>query len=594
MVALSPAVLALTEGGAQLGRRLGYELHGLGRRVVQVDVTFDDMMEHTAALFASGRPIIGVCSAGILIRAVAPLVSDKRHEPPVIAVSEDGRHVVPLLGGHRGGNRLAREIADHLATKAAVTTGGDTVLGVAIDEPPAGWRLANPVDAKPAMAAMLAAGGAQIDGEMPWLDGVPDVPGVRLQATTARTTGSASHLVFHPQTLALGVGCSRNCPPAELAALVDATLDEAGLAKGALAAVGTIDLKADEPAIVELARSLDLPLRLFTNVELDTLAPRLANPSEVVFAEVGCHGVAEGAALAVAGDDATLAVTKRKSAMATCAVAMAPSPIVAPAGRKPGSVRLVGIGPGQSTWRTPEASKLIASADELVGYGLYLDLLGPLARQESAHRFALGKETERCRFALERAAEGVDVALICSGDAGIYAMGALVFELLDDDASLSDAARRVEVFSTPGISALQAAAARAGAPLGHDFCAISLSDLMTPWHVIERRIKAAAQGDFVVAFYNPVSQRRRHQLARAKDILLEHRPDSTPVLLASNLGRAQERLMYRCLAELSVDEVDMLTVVLVGSSESRVLDRGFGPVLYTPRGYGQRVVSEAS
>ena len=588
MAEVIPAILALSRGGAQTARMLGFELHGLKGRVEAADVHFDDMMAHTALLFASGRPVIGICAAGILIRAVAHLLGDKTSEPPVIAVSEDGRTVVPLLGGHRGANRLAREIAAMLGTTPSITTAGDTVFGVALDEPPTGWRLANPQDAKSAMAAMLEAGGASVSGEAQWLGGIPAAPGVTLEATALPVAGHAQHLVYHPQNVTIGVGCARNCPPGELAELAARQMQQAGIAKAAVAAIGTIDLKADEPAILDLANSLDLPLRLFTSAELEAQAPGLSDPSEVVFAEVGCHGVAEGAALALAGEGGEFLATKKKTAMATCAIAQTAQPLSTLPGRKIGSVRLIGIGPGQADWRTPEASKLIAQADELIGYGLYLDLLGPLAARKPCHRFPLGEETERCRFALERAGEGLDVALICSGDAGIYAMAALVFELLDKDGQLSDAARRVQVISAPGISALQAAAARAGAPLGHDFCTISLSDLMTPWSVIQRRIEAAAKGDFVVAFYNPVSMRRRTQLVRARDILLEYRLGTTPVMLASNLGRPTERLRYRELGGLDVDEVDMLTVVLVGSSESRLFERGHGPVFYTPRGYGER------
>jgi cobalt-precorrin 5A hydrolase/precorrin-3B C17-methyltransferase len=186
---------------------------------------------------------------------------------------------------------------------------------------------------------------------------------------------------------------------------------------------------------------------------------------------------------------------------------------------------------------------------------------------------------------LEQAGKGVNVALICSGDAGIYAMGSLVFELLDrgpDEIGVSDAARRVEVVCAPGVSALQGAAARAGAPLGHDFCAISLSDLLTPREDILRRLRAAAEGDFVVAFYNPVSKKRRTLLAEARDILLQSRPGDTPVLLASSLGR------------LDVDEVDMLTVVLVGSSNSKLVELGEGARMYTPRGYARKIDGDLS
>lgn len=584
---MNPAIIALTRNGALTARMLGFELHGLIGRVEAPDIAFKDTLAHIALLFASGRPIIGVCAAGILIRAVAHLLNDKTNEPPVIAISDDGRQIVPLLGGHRGANKLCREIALMLGIEPSITTAGDTAFGVALDEPPQGWCLSNPQDAKPAMAKMLQQGGAIIDGDLTWLEKLPEVQGVTLKCSVSPLIGDAATLVYHPQKLSLGVGCARNCPPNELADLVMQQLDKANLSPQAIAAIGTIDLKADEPAILELANQLGRPLRLFSASELEELTPRLANPSEVVFKEVGCHGVAEAASLALGGDQASLNQPKTKSAMATCAIAYAPEPIIELKGRKPGSVTLIGIGPGQADWRTPEASKLIHLADELVGYGLYLDLLGPLSACKTCHRYPLGEETERCRFALERAGEGLDIALICSGDAGIYAMAALVFELLDRGHDLSDAAKRVNVISSPGISALQAAASRAGAPLGHDFCTISLSDLMTPWDVIQNRIDAAARGDFVIAFYNPVSMRRRHQLAHAKTVLLEHRPPNTPVLLASNLGRPSEKLLYRTLATLDIEEVDMLTVVLVGSSTSRLFERGQGNAFYTPRGYSE-------
>ena len=171
------------------------------------------------------------------------------------------------------------------------------------------------------------------------------------------------------------------------------------------------------------------------------------------------------------------------------------------------------------------------------------------------------------------------------------------FELLDrgpEQMGVTDAARRVEVVCSPGVSALQGAAARAGAPLGHDFCAISLSDLLTPREDIVKRLKAAAEGDFVIAFYNPVSMRRRTLLAEARDILLEHRPADTPVMLASSLGRPEEFVRYRRLDELQVDEVDMLTVVLIGSSHSKLAALGEGPRMYTPRGYARKIDGDLS
>ena len=589
---LKPAIICLGPSGRKTGKRAAEALAGelFVRRGAAVDgVAFDEALPLMRELFLSGRPLIGVCAAGILIRALAPVLSDKHDEPPVIALADDGASVVPLLGGHRGANRLARKLAQALGAHAALTTAGESRFGVALDEPPEGWRLADGANARQVMARLLAGAGACLEGDeaADWLSALPPGDDILLEATMQSPSAEAD-LTFHPVRAALGVGCSRDCPPDELAELVWGALEDLRLDPKAIKGVFSLDLKGDEPAVIRLAEELCLPLRLFAADELERQTPRLATPSDIVFAEVGCHGVAEAAALAAAGSDAVLWSPKRKTARATCAVALAPAPIKELQGRRRGSVMLVSIGPGQSAWRTPEASKMLAAADELVGYGLYLDLLGPLAKGKQRRPFPLGEEQQRCRYALERAGKGLDVALVCSGDAGIYAMGALVYELLDraqDEGGVSRAARGVKVMSTPGISAFQAAAARAGAPIGHDFCAISLSDLLTPRETILQRLRAAAQGDFVVALYNPVSKRRRELLGLARDILLEHRPANTPALLASNLGRPAEKLLYRPLEALSADEVDMLTVVLIGSSSSRLLQTPDGPRLYTPRGY---------
>ncbi|MEH6546829.1 MAG: precorrin-3B C(17)-methyltransferase, partial [Sneathiella sp.] len=304
----------------------------------------------------------------------------------------------------------------------------------------------------------------------------------------------------------------------------------------------------------------------------------------------GCHGVSEGAALAAAGETGNLIVAKHKSKRATTAIALATDPLkLINIGNAQGKLSVIGIGPGQDLWRTPEASHLIAEATDLVAYSLYLDLLGPSIAGKTRHDYGLGEEETRVRAALDLAAEGKNVALISSGDIGIYAMATLVFELIQHEKkSMWD---RLDIQVTPGISALQAAAARAGAPLGHDFCTISLSDLLTPWDVIERRIEAAAAGDFVISFYNPVSLKRRTQLHAAKEILLRHRPDSTPVIIARNLGRETESVAFVSLIDLDPEQVDMLTLVMVGSSESQIAETNSGNKrwVYTPRGYAGKM-----
>jgi cobalt-precorrin 5A hydrolase/precorrin-3B C17-methyltransferase len=275
-----------------------------------------------------------------------------------------------------------------------------------------------------------------------------------------------------------------------------------------------------------------------------------------------------------------LLVEKQRSKRATCAIAKAPGIIDASvAGMPRGQLFVVGTGPGTPDWRTPEVERMVGAASDLVGYGLYLDLLGPLAAGKVRHEYRLGEERDRVFAALDLAAEGRTVALVSSGDPGIYAMASLVFECLDE-LNRPDW-QRLEIVVSPGISALQACAARIGAPLGHDFCTISLSDLLTPWEAIERRLQAAAEGDFVVALYNPASGRRRSQLVKALKILGTYRPGSTPVILGRALGRPEESVSVTPLAAFDPETVDMLSLVMIGSSQTRVS----GNRVFTPRGY---------
>ncbi len=598
------ALLALDANGMELARRLKAGLadarvHGLAGRTDGADVMVADVADHLRALFQSGRTIVGICSAGILIRALGPVLQDKMAEPPVLAVSGDGGSVVPLLGGHHGGNRLALEIAALTGGHGALTTAGDVHYGLALDDPPAGWRVANGGAAKDITARLLGGEAVALDrdcGDTGWLtgSGAPfDMAGEsggagRVWVTEKAVARPGDDLILHPPVLALGLGCERNCDPAELIDLVDGTLERAGLSPHAIACMATIDVKMDERAIHAVAAYLDVPVRFYTATELEAQSPRLANPSDVVFAEVGCHGVAEGAALAVVGGEGDLRVEKQRSARATCAVGFNGAGIdPETAGRARGKLRVVGIGPGSDEWRTPAASAALAGATDVVGYDLYLNLVAHLIDGKTRHSSQLAQEEDRVRSALDLAASGKSVALVCSGDAGIYALATLVFELLDRE----DRAEwnRIDIAVTPGISAFQAAASRIGAPMGHDFCTISLSDLLTPWVEIERRLKAAATGDFVVAFYNPVSKRRVTQLSRARDLLLEGRSADTPVALARNLGREGETLEVITLGELTPEHADMLTMIVVGNSHSRLIERGHRPWLYTPRGYAAKM-----
>jgi cobalt-precorrin 5A hydrolase/precorrin-3B C17-methyltransferase len=303
----------------------------------------------------------------------------------------------------------------------------------------------------------------------------------------------------------------------------------------------------------------------FTAQELATVI--VPNPSAVVAGAVGTPSVAEAAALLAAEPDGELVVPKYRSSHATVAIARRPPPT--------GRLFVVGLGPGSAAQRTPAATAAVRHADVVVGYGPYVDQCADLlAPAQEVIRFPIGAEVDRCRAALDHAAAGRRVALVCSGDAGVFGMASLVLELAP-----TRGAPEVEI--VPGVSAGAAAAATLGAPLGHDHASISLSDLLTPWSVIERRLGAAAESDLAVALYNPRSARRTWQLERAREIFLGHRPGSTPVGIVTSVDRRDQRVVATTLAALDPSAVDMLTIVLVGATTSRWINGR----LVTPRGY---------
>lgn len=565
---VKPAIFILGVSALPLARQIksaiGGEIHG-PKSVEGGDIVYGEATAHLASLFRDNRPLIGLCASGILIRALAGALRDKHDEPPVLAVAEDGSSIVPLLGGHHGANALACRLAKLHGGHAAITTASDIRFGGAFDEPPEGHVLANQHDMKTAAAAKLA-------GET-----------IRVEVTEKAIAGGPKHLVYHPKVLVVGIGCERGVPSDTMIGAIDDAMKAHGLAKASVACIASINIKADEAALHATAEHLDVPARFFAAPDLARESSRLKNPSEVVAREVGTPGVAEAAALAAAGADAELIVEKIKRQGVTIAIAKSPTPILRLRGEPRGRLSVVGIGPGAAEWRSLAARAALAAASDWVGYGLYLDLIADLKDAQAEHRFPLGAEEDRVRHAMALATQGKHVALVCSGDAGIYAMASLVHEIVEREPN------RVAIEVIPGISAFQAAAAKAGAIIGHDFCCISLSDLLTPWPDIERRVRAAAEGDFVIAFYNPRSSQRATQLQRALDILSAHRPPATPVVVATNLGRPGEEVRTVTLAELNPADVDMLTVVIVGSSQTRAFKRGDGRTyVYTPRGYAAK------
>jgi cobalt-precorrin 5A hydrolase/precorrin-3B C17-methyltransferase len=542
--------VSITERGRALATALPYERHH-----GDLATTVRDRWHEVDAfvLFAS---------TGIAVRVIGPLLIDKRHDPAVVCVDDSGRHAIALCGGHAGGaNALAREVAQLLGGEPVVSTATDTRGAVALDTLP-GFRASG--DVAGVTRAWLDGATPRIENRLNWPvpfaggDGESDSVVV---VTDEQVAPEAGHVVLHPPSLVVGVGASSDAPAGAARELLDAALREDCLAEESIALVTTIDRRAHDPVVA----TLGWPVRPFSAAVLATVD--VPNPSERVAAEVGTASVAEAAALLGAGPGATLVVTKRVGKTATLAIARRAHP--------EGWLRVVGLGPGSAWHRTPAATAAVRGADVVIGFDRYVDQCADLlSPAQTVVRSPIGVETERCRDALGRAAGGARVALVCSGDAGVYAMATLVLELAPEYG--------VPVVDVvPGVTAATAAAAVLGAPLAHDHASISLSDLLTPWPVIERRLRAAAEADMAVALYNPRSQRRTWQLERARDILLEHRKPDTPVGICTNIGRDGEHVVCTTLDELDASLVDMLSIVIVGSSTSKL----FGDRIVTPRGY---------
>jgi cobalt-precorrin 5A hydrolase/precorrin-3B C17-methyltransferase len=533
---------------------------------------------------------------GLVVRTLASVLRDKRTDPGVVVVDEEAHHAVSLLSGHRGGaNELARLVAGILGAEPVITTASDAQGFPALDllGQEFGWRLEDETGLTAAMAALLNGDSllvCQEAGEANWWKG--DLPahvqvthcleGLNLANFAAVVTvtdrvlpdsvsGGPPLVVYRPRTLVVGIGCERGVTMDEIDEAVRACLSQHGLSLASLCMVASIDLKRDEPGMLSFADRYHLPVRWFSAEDLRRAGG--PSPSPVVKRQVGTPGVAEPAALLASGNG-PLVVPKMKQGRVTVAVAR-----VAVALPRPGRIFLVGLGPGDRADLTPRAMAALTQADVVLGYRRYLEQVQDLLVGKGVIPGELTKERDRAEQTVRLALEGKTVTLVSSGDIGIYGMAGLVFEELALHNWTSDAGILVEV--VPGITALSACAALLGAPLMHDFAAISLSDLLTPWPVIVQRLEAAAQADFVIALYNPKSARRREHLTAACRILLQHRSGETPVGLVARAGRAGCRTLVTTLQALPGCEVDMETTILVGNSSTRLL----GGRMVTSRGY---------
>jgi len=576
----SLGVVAVTRAGKRLAQRIADALP-TGATVIDRPTAADALKTG----FAEYDAVVAVMAAGAVVRILAPLITvgEKSSDPAILVVDEAGRFVIPILGGHAAGaNGLAIELADLLGAEAVITTATDVTGVPGLDD--LGWPVSG--DVSGVSRAMLDGEKVTLTSAHRWplpalgenvvedLGGeiTVDHPTIVISDLATQTGGDGT-AVLRPPSLVVGMGASRGVSTDEARRLLDEALQDAGLAIESVAAIATAQIKGDEQALIELAHQLGVPLVTHSAAALDQVT--VPNPSEVVRAAVGVPSVSEAAALLGAREcldgpeqsgqrPADLIVTKTASAMATVAIARH---------RPRGRLAIVGLGPGSRDLLTDAARDELRRASVIVGLDQYVDQIRDLLRPGTEILSSgLGQEEERAHTAVARARDGFAVALIGSGDAGVYAMASPALEVADE---------AIDVVGIPGVTAALAAAAVLGAPLGHDHCYLSLSDLHTPWPVIERRVRAAAQGDFVLLCYNPRSAKRDWQLGRALELLAEHRPPTTPIGVVRNASRPDQSAILTTIADFDPTVVDMYSLVVIGASQTRIV----GGRMVTPRGY---------
>jgi len=562
-----------------------------------VEIYTGSLKTHVAALWQQNRAFIFCLATGAVVRLIAPLLEDKSRDPAVIVIDEKGQFVISLCSGHQGkADQLARLIAHQLGA-TPILTGASTALGfpgVDILGVPFGWQRGE--------GDWTGVSAAVARGER--VEVIQEAGSTLLQVATSATSSVARGRIWisptrrqflpesklpevqwHPRVLWVGIGCERGTSKELIETAIGEVCRSNNLAEKAIAGIATIDLKADEVGLGEFCQERNLPLRTFSAEVLRMV--NVPTPSTVVDKEVGTPSVAEAAAIVAANGDvgeqclAPLLVKKQifKSENQPGAVTVAIAQSQLEYTGRIGQLLLIGTGPGQLNQITPAAQTAVAAADAVIGYSLYIDLIAPLLHPgQIIEALPITQERQRAKRAIELAQWGLTVAVVSSGDCGIYGMAGLVLEELRAQ-GWDGKIPGVQVF--PGITALQAAASRVGAPLMHDFCAISLSDLLTPWEMIEKRLRAAAQADFVTALYNPRSQTRTQQIGAARDIFLQYRDPNTPVALVRSAYRQDEQITLTTLEKLLDTPIDMLTTVLIGNQSTRT----HGDWMITPRGY---------
>ncbi len=544
--------------------------------------------------------IIFIGSIAASIRIVNSFLTSKDKDPGVIVIDNKCSKIVPLIGLHQSETQnIAFQISNLFGGEIIETNNSNDQSFLNLDSfgNQWGWKRSGKIQNWSKLVIKQAKDKEifckQLSGNQLWKNSESGEIINQIHEKETAIPDSTFHIsifenhekTWHPPVLWIGIGCERNTSKELIANSLNNFLEASNISPHSIAGFATIDIKKDEKGILEITEEKNLPIKFFSKDDLSKII--VPNPSSVVRNEIGTSSVAEASCLLAAGEESKLLKEKRifknkdfsksESGAVTIAIAESKNQYYP----RNGEIHIIGSGPGDISFLTNHARKALSKCTVWIGYKMYLDLIKPLKRSDQVLiESKLTEEKERCSKAIKLAEEGIKVALISSGESGFYGMAGLLLELLQK--IKKEYRPYFEVH--PGISSLQLAAALSGAPLMNDFCSISLSDKLTPWSLIEKRLEGALLGDFVIALFNPQSIERNWQLKSAIDMCLKSRKEDTPVLIARQVGRENQSKKFFTLNSIPIKEIDMLSIIIIGNSQTKLIDE----IFLTPRGYLQK------
>lgn len=595
------AIITLSKNSVETGRKLHRLLEESDLYIPakfgpnsSEELPFDTpVSELIEDIFHKYDNLIFIMASGIAIRAVAPLLQGKQKDPGVLLMDEKEENVVSLLGGHsKRNNALACRIAGLIGANPVITTASDVEGFPAVDllGQQYGWNLESSDNMTRVMAAIVngdSVGLYQDTGEIDFgkerfpenvteYDSLEELVRSDCQAAILITDRILDErfealltksILYRPKSLVIGMGFNSGTMAEEMESAITGVLEIEGLSSASVCNLATIDLKSSDAQLKGLSQKRGWEIQSYTVEQLKS-TPFPSEASESVLKAVGTPAVAEPAAI-LSSRNTKLILPKTKLGNVTISVARILH-------ESRGKLYIVGTGPGDMAQLTIEAWDALADCDTIVGYKTYIRLLGSLVKGKEVIESGMRHELDRAREAMDIAATGKKVALVSGGDPGIYGMSAPVFEAMS-----GQEAQNFDIEIIPGIPAFSASAAILGAPLSQDVAIISLSNLLTPWELIVKRLEKAAEADFIIAVYNPKSKGRPDQFIKAIDIILQHRPKETPVGLVKNAYRETQSSVVTDLADISEMDIDMSSMIIIGNS----LTKAMGGWMITPRGY---------